>query len=177
MRAPRTPRVFVDVTEEKIRSAVTADSSHCMIAESLRSARPDAASVAVDLQTIRFSDKSRGLRYTYLTPRSVQIELLRFEEGILPSPFQFVLRGGHVTAIHPKKSMSDSTKEKLRALAKARIRTGETKGSSPNRVGGKTAPVSRLGNRRGFGLRGLGRAPELKGVPSEMLNHSVELKP
>src|SRR5437773_7361451 len=95
-RSPKSPRVIVKVTPDIIRQSVTADSSHCMIAEALRTAVPTAHQIAVDVQTIRFSDPKRRLRYVYLTPRIAQVPLLQFDQGILPEPFEFWLRGAQV---------------------------------------------------------------------------------
>src|SRR5688572_22178065 len=79
-RTPRAPRVIVNVTQEMIDRSMVKDSSHCMIAETVRAAVPSAQYVAVDIQTIRFSDPKRRLRYTYLTPRIAQVPIVQFDQ-------------------------------------------------------------------------------------------------
>src|SRR5258707_2331325 len=97
MSSPRSPKVTIEITPDLIESSKERDSSHCMIAEAVKKAYLGAAFVSVDLQTIRFSDHNKGLRYTYLTPRSAQIALIEFDQGTTPEPFSFQLRGGQVT--------------------------------------------------------------------------------
>lgn len=75
------PRPTVQVTRQIIEAAKRRDSSHCMIAEAIKLAVPNATSVAVDLQTIRWTDRERNLRYIYLTPRIGQINLVKFDQG------------------------------------------------------------------------------------------------
>jgi hypothetical protein len=153
---PKSPQVRVDVTEEIIRESMQADSSHCMIAEAVKKARPKATRVAVDLATIRFSDPELGLRYTYLTPRTAQTPLLQFDSGMVPEPFSFMLGRGHVTRM----SRSKKTKATTKSLSRARLvtREGVVGGKVPDRVGGRPLPTFR-GNRREFGIRGLGKVP------------------
>jgi hypothetical protein len=98
-RVPHGPRVDVNVTKPIMDLSKGRNSSHCMIAEALRDARPDAASISVDLQTIRFSLPNRRLRYTYLTPRIAQLALIKFDQGQMPEPFSFSLKGAHVTSM------------------------------------------------------------------------------
>jgi len=164
----------VEVTRNLIEDAVAADSSHCMIAEAIKIAQPGAVKVSVDIATLRFSDPVKQLRYTYLTPQVAQVALLRFDEGILPDPYRFTLMGAHITAMRKSRPQTEERREKSRAaLAKARLvaRSGHTL----DRVGGKTPPTMSHARRRGFGVRGLGRAPELRGVPAEMLNNAPDL--
>lgn len=170
MRHPKSPQVAVSVTNEIINTSISADSSHCMIAEAVRAARPDAKAVAVDLQTIRFSDPQKGLRYIYLTPRIAQVPLLLFDQGIKPDPFDFVLRRGHVTNMagnrvkrgpqtrdHAKKTKAASAKAiAVRRLSSAKLVTRDSGNQTVDVVGGKPAPRTSFGNRRSFGLRALG---------------------
>jgi len=177
-RRPRSPRVVVDVTREIIEESIRADSGHCMIADSIKVALPEVTRVSVDFQSIRFSDPKKGLRYIYLTPRIAQVPLLRFDEGIRFEPFRFLLRGGQVVAMAgrkvPRGKPTDESKDKYKAsLAKAILVTREGSSRVPERVGGK-APPSSASKRRLFGLRGMGRPPELEGVPAEMLGVESE---
>src|SRR5271170_4180133 len=96
------PRVAIAVTRDIIEDAVVRDSSHCMIAQAVRSAVPNAKSISVDLQTIRWSDAELGLRYTYLTPRVAQVALIDFDQAKSPKEFAFQLRQGQVTRMSTK---------------------------------------------------------------------------
>lgn len=147
---PRSPRVMVAVTTEHIAEAVPRDSGHCMIAEAVKSAYPGAGRVSVDLQTIRFSDYSKGVRYTYLTPRVAQVALIQFDQGIRPEPIGFTLRQGLVT----RAGRSTGGAKAPDVLAKSDLRL-EGSTSSIRRVGGRTPPVGAIGARRSFGLRSL----------------------
>ena len=181
---PRAPRVRLDVTADVIRDSKTRDSSHCMVAEAVRIAYPDAQNVAVDIQTIRFSDFKKGFRYVYLTPRVAQEAIIRFDQGDTPEPFRLQLRHGQVAlAGHRVASRHLSEKEQAErkaareALLKARLidanplvaaapapadpdaAPGEETvkdWGSPQRIGGKTPPIH-TGLRREFGLRAFGR--------------------
>lgn len=90
-RYPRSPKVIIEVTREIIEESKTRSSSHCMIAEAVKASVPGAQSVAVDLQTIRWTDSARGLRYIYLTPRIGQVSLIDFDQGVTPEPFEMKL--------------------------------------------------------------------------------------
>jgi hypothetical protein len=93
----RAPQVKVEVTREMIADATRGDSGHCMIAEAIKAAVPAARFVSVDLQTIRFTDREQGLRFTYLTPRRGMLALIDFDQGREPEPFSIRLIGGQVT--------------------------------------------------------------------------------
>ena len=71
--------VTIKVTDEDIETAVPKDSGHCAIADAIARQIPGAQRVAVDLQTIRWSDDDN--RYTYLTPRKAQQFLVAFDQG------------------------------------------------------------------------------------------------
>ncbi len=86
-RGKRAPQLDFPVTAEIIEDAVPQDSAHCMIADALKAAMPEAQSVSVDLATIRFTDPKRGRRYIYLTPIPAQVALLDFDKGDKPEPF------------------------------------------------------------------------------------------
>lgn len=103
-RAPRAPKLTVNVTAEHIERSMKRNSSHCMIAEAVLTAFPKARSVAVDLQSIRFTDPVRGLRFVYFTPRIGQLALLDFDQGVKPKPLSFVLVKGAVRRAAPRPS-------------------------------------------------------------------------
>jgi len=169
-KRPRAPKITLVITDELIEDAIPRDSSHCLWAEAVKSAYPSAQRIAVDLATIRFSDPTRGLRFTYLTPRAAQVALVQFDQGVKPVPHSVQLRNGHVTrmAQKAKKLISPAQVEQRRkagekgrnvqaktrsALAKTSLRHSGG-GGVPDRVGGKTPPIG-AGRIRSFGLRGL----------------------
>jgi hypothetical protein len=92
-RYPRAPTLVVAVSKSQIDDSTRKDSSHCMIAEALKLSVKSAGkpitegTVSVDLQTIRYTDPERGLRYTYLTPRIAQVALVNFDQGRPVEPF------------------------------------------------------------------------------------------
>ena len=176
VRTPKAPNLRIQVTQKLIEEAIPKDSGHCMIADAVGVALPDSTHRAIDLQTIRVTDPSKGLRYTYLTPRIAQEALVRFDMGIKPPPFSFLLRGGQVTRANAKqfrKKESDPKKLEVRrkgaakmiALNRARLKNRTRPGLSatevPDRVGGKTPPVARhadgvpYSRRREFGVRAM----------------------
>lgn len=184
LRKPSSPKIKVVVGEDIIRNSVSRDSSHCMIAEALKASYPEGSSVSVDIQTIRVSNPKKRLRYTYLTPRLAQVSLIKFDQGLMPEPFEFSLRHGQVTKMIDSKparamaradrvvseKMSQSRHENLAkaqrsnpVLTKASLRDSDGKGTVPDRIGGRTPPLSRtkdgvpFSKRRAFGLRGMDR--------------------
>ena len=95
-----------EVTDDLVAAATVRDSSHCVVADAIRSARPDVQLVSVDLQTIRFTNKKTKKRYTYLTPPACQQTLIAFDQGDSIEPFGFYLGPPiHVDAakLRPKK--------------------------------------------------------------------------
>lgn len=169
-RRPKAPQVTISVTDTMIEQAKPRDSQHCMIADALKAAYPTAQRISVDLATIRFTDPEKGLRYTYLTPRSVQSELVKFDLGKVTDPFQFRVRQGQVTRSGRK---GDEIKDKARqeagrkggAISAERLRKQSLRRSHnavSERVGGKAPPIQRdtvtkvpFSRRRAFGLRAL----------------------
>ncbi|MBO0736559.1 MAG: hypothetical protein J2P48_08325 [Alphaproteobacteria bacterium] len=182
-KIPRSPVITVNVTKEIFEASKQADSSHCMIASALKAAFPGAKGVSVDLQTIRFSDPDKRLRYIYLTPRLAQIGIIDFDQGHEVEPFSFRLAGGHVinmfgqkptdlsgTKIDPRAGAPTPTKVAFRGkrarevttharrqatLAKQGLRPGDGKTSVPERVGGRSPPRTPFSRRRAFGLRAI----------------------
>lgn len=161
MKYPLGPRVQVHVTKEALTKAVTADSSRCWIAESIKAAVPNATRVAVEISTTRFTDPERGLRYVYLTPYKAQEALLEFDEGTPPAPFTFILKNAHVTRAggpHTKEGRDkEAAARKARLLrsresvpTKATLANGHSR-ELPRRVGGRRPPQLRVMRR--FGVR------------------------
>ena len=173
LRYPRAPRLKISISKAVFEQAKRADSSHCMIAEAIKASVPYAKSISVDLQTIRFSDRERRLRYVYLTPRIAQIGVIEFDQGHDIEPFDFILTGAHVIAMASRVKtvegliadpitgamketrvlMKASRVEKMN-LAKQGIRPSHH-GAVPERVGGRAPPSVPFSRRRAFGLRAI----------------------
>ena len=170
-RFPSAPRVKVLVTKEHIAAALPANSGHCMVADAIRDALKDAGrafdnrTVSVDLQTCRFSDPTVGFRYWYLTPRSVMASLCRFDQGALPEPFGFELRGGSVARMggprggHPLRKPKDKGDRGEPQLVGGSAHSG----TIPRRVGG--APPPQMRARREFGVRAFDGLPPMQAAP------------
>lgn len=171
--SPKGPRFRVVVTQDVIDRSVKRDSKHCMIAEGIKSVFPNARHIAVDVATIRFSDPDTGLRYTYLTPRGAQKEIVKFDQGESTQPFRFELRGAQITESKStnniKKKLTekqikayDENARKMReVLRSGSLRAPTGNGTVPDRLGGDPPPLQRNGDglpfsrRRAFGLRAL----------------------
>ena len=149
--------VRIEVLQETIDEAETRSSSHCMIAESIKKSLPHVTYVAVDMMTIRWTDPTTGLRYTFLTPRKVAISLINFDQGVATHPYGFTLgrpaqirrsgwKAGHPNTERRSDLEIDSkTGEKKKRPVRARI---NSKGSI---IGGSAIP--QMSSRREFGMR------------------------
>lgn len=173
-RHPRSPRLIVHVDKATIGESVRRDSSHCMIAEAIKQEYPNASQCSVDLQTIRFSDKKRNVRFVYLTPTVAQRAIVLFDDGKMPEPFAFKLRGAQVIKgatqeQRDRKAEADRKRflryKKLgwvdahgRYLGKPggnrrkliRREGQKNRGTVPEVVGGKAPPLSRGRNDTGI---------------------------
>lgn len=160
----------VAVTTDVIEQSIRADSGHCMIADAIKQQIPGASRVSVDLQTIRFSDRKKGLRYIYLTPPECQAALVNFDQGIDPEPFTFQLlaRKASTTPIRAASKKANETAKRKRptAAGKTEIVDAANGAAMFVRRGGAQPPVAVLahdvqrGRIRSFGVRNLG--PRLK---------------
>ncbi len=173
----RAPRLTVEVTAELIRDSKKRDSSHCMIAESIKATFPGAAHISVDLQTIRFTDPKKGLRYTYLTPRKAQVAIVLFDQAKPFDPFSIRLRGGQVTRggtgqrrkLQPlseaqREQRAEATKRSAE-LARGRMAPSvdNPERGVPEKIGGKAPPTMKMrdgsdipfSRRREYGVRAL----------------------
>lgn len=185
-----SPRIVVRVTQEDIDFGKRRNSNHCPNAEAVRRAASEVlgetvTSVAVDLQTIRFSVPGRRLRYVYLTPRPAQTLVIDFDQGNEPKPVGFLLRSGQVTYMGSNHQATkageipySATKEGIRELHKAKKEKEKTQPkategrgrhkatlthhpvdcitSIPGISGGRTPPIHKAAKNRGFGLRRFG---------------------
>lgn len=147
-----TRRIHIAITQEIINNAVVRDSAHCVIADAIHAAIPEAKRISVDLQTIRFTVNNE--RVVFLTPAPQQSLLVRFDQGVLPTPGDMYLshaiqrvpaRGRD--ADHPQQPKTTTVKRKGKDRAELEITV----------EGGRLPPTAALSNRRGrrrtFGLR------------------------
>jgi hypothetical protein len=77
-------RAEISVLDRHFDEAMEKNSSHCAIAFAIRDAIPYARHIAVDLQTIRWTDPrpGRGVRYVFLTPAAAQHNvIIPFDQG------------------------------------------------------------------------------------------------
>jgi len=156
-KRPRGPVIYVSITPEILERAKRANSRQCMIAEAIKEAYPGASSVAVDIQTCRFTAPEKGLRYVYLTPRVTQMALLDFDQGIDPKPFEFTLKLAQVLRSRQgyKKFKEDNSPGTSDPLSKPYTRFlsgGGSAGNNPVRTGGRAPPQMKMW--RKFGLKG-----------------------
>jgi len=162
LKGASSPRVKVQVTQDHIDTSVPKNSGHCMIADAVQDARPDARFIAVDLATIRFSEGGR--RYVYLTPRKAQSKLLEYDAGKMTGPFDFRIEDAQVLQSGGQKRGGTKL-----------VTNHKGGGTIPVRVGGQAPPTGPLagaarsdgrpaesvrnlktGQRREFGLRSMG---------------------
>ncbi len=107
------PWAKVKVGRVHIANAIKGDASHCMIAEAIREKFPNARWVLVDIQSIRWTVRSEGKRYIFLTPRAAQKALLKFDHGESVAPFDIRLENPNWKLIHPA-IRRPTTKAKLK---------------------------------------------------------------
>jgi hypothetical protein len=75
-------RCEISVLQKHIDEALRANSSHCAIAMAMADALPNARRISVDLQTIRWTDCKKGIRYCFLTPHIAQTDvIIPFDQG------------------------------------------------------------------------------------------------
>jgi hypothetical protein len=82
-------RLSIQVTDADIEKAMRNDSMVCVVAQAIARSIPDAHRIAVDVQTIRWSDREG--RHVYLTPYAVQGYIVAFDAGDEIHPFGFAL--------------------------------------------------------------------------------------
>ncbi len=86
-------KIVIEVTPDLLERATRRDSQHCMIAEAIKRKDPERyTQVYVDLQTIRWSDRKTGKRYTALTPTIAAQLLVDFDKGEVLEPVTFAAK-------------------------------------------------------------------------------------
>jgi hypothetical protein len=153
----------VKVTDQHFEDAIRNNSGHCAIGNAVEDSIPGASRVTVDLQTIRWSDPVRRLRYMALTPRSAQCALINWDQGLRPAAFSFNIRHAQIAHMRGTRFSRNEGTEPLKSHKHVRSRHVPKKGSKlllkpngdydvrPVKLGGKMPP--RMGLRRAFGLR------------------------
>lgn len=165
---PKSPKVTISITKELIEASKVRNSSHCMIAQAVKEAFPTASRVMVDLQSVRFTDPKKGLRYTYLTPERAKNALIEFDQGRIPPPFTCTLAKAHITRANIKnlgveekaaiKNVSgrDPRNRPVIVHRKNKVDNRPPRGSGgciPELIGGRPPPIGKFATLRRFGLR------------------------
>jgi hypothetical protein len=65
-------KATISILQRHIDEAMEKNSSHCATAEAIREQVPEARFISVDLQTIRWTDAIKKVRYVFLTPHAIQ---------------------------------------------------------------------------------------------------------
>jgi hypothetical protein len=93
-------RAEISVEQKHIDEALRANSSHCAIAMAIADAVPNARRISVDLQTIRWTDSKKGVRYCFLTPSIAQTDvIIPFDQGEVCKPVTFRMKPAFVTRV------------------------------------------------------------------------------
>jgi hypothetical protein len=129
-RPHRTTRIEIKIDQDVIAEGIRRNSAYCVIAAALKKAIPTATAIRVDLRTIRWSDKSKGERYIYLTPTAGQQTICDFDQGHTGRllPYTLRLRDGQII--------------QMRTAERDRISQGKGKGSGNSTRKRKTLVVT-----------------------------------
>jgi len=138
----------------EIETAMTKASGHCMVAQAIKRTFPDVMNVLVDFQTIRFSDKRKGVRYTYLTPANVMAILLAWDQGIKPKPFSFKLRDANISSMRMREKLRGKSK-RVHKFGKKKLAPQKRSDKPRTVIGGSPPPVLPSGKNRIFGSHNL----------------------
>src|SRR5262245_53549082 len=128
-----------------------------MVADAIKEAFPNAIRIRVDMQTIRWTDPVRKLRYIHLTPARAQQYVINFDAGDTIKPFRFRLsRQGRQTI--PMVQMPAEVQKALHEKhprKKAKMKMSEDGKMVVEKIGGKAPPMLGPSTVRGYGIRGL----------------------
>ncbi len=140
-------KLKVEVSAMELATAEKKDSRYCMIAEAIRRLYPELRNVQVDTQAIRVTDRVRREQLTFMTPGTVQVAIVRFDEGDAVRPFEFECREPRV--------------RKMRSLGEAKNGTHVARGKQSGVPKTRSkAGAYRIGRLRVHGLKAVGRAAE-----------------
>jgi hypothetical protein len=160
----RLPRHKIEVDAETIQTACRRNDNHCMISEAVRKAVKGATLITSDFDTIRFSIKSQGLRYSYRTPQNARQALALFDAGETPAAFTLRLKNGQVYSLrHKVKDRQEKGHGYQHKLGEAKFEVKNSGGKgklnlTTEIIGGEAPPVRRPkhgshSSIRKFGLR------------------------
>jgi hypothetical protein len=122
-------RAGIAVRQQHLDAALRANSSHCAIAMAIKDAVPDAKHIAVDLQTIRWTNPKRGVRYCFLTPAVAQHSvIIPFDQGETCKPVTFRMKPAFVVRMGAKRRHTPDP-ERLRGTG---LRVAEEQAHLPN---------------------------------------------
>jgi hypothetical protein len=158
-------RAEIAVEQGHIDEALRANSSHCAIAMAIAAAVPHARRIAVDLQTIRWTDPKRGVRYVFLTPHVAQTEvIIPFDQGEECHPVTFKMRPAFVTRAGRKFARHTPEPEQLKGTGlKVADPWNDEKACTESLAadhGAPAAPLPKLGRPKGV----LDKKPRQRGT-------------
>jgi hypothetical protein len=128
-------RAEISVLDKHLAAAMRANSSHCAIAMAIADAVPWARRISVDLQTIRYTDTKRGVRYVFLTPHVAQQDvIIPFDQGEECKPVTFRMKPAFVVKAGARYARHTPDNEQLKD---AKLKVSEEQphiGETPNRA-------------------------------------------
>lgn len=143
-----SPTLTLAITEENWEKAMRSNSGGCLVADAIKRQYPNLTNPVVDMATVRATDKARGVRYTYLTPPSIQHCLLAFDQG-WPQPVQEVVvrRAVKIDAVTRGREATAKKAERLAELSAKKARgeelTAGEKGALSRLLGVAARPTAR----------------------------------
>ena len=141
-----SPRLTIRIDPEKVDEAVQSNSGGCLVADAIRAQHPEYTGVVVDMATTRFSDRKKGVRYTYLTPATAQLCLLSFDQG-WPNPVEEVLLKRAVKIV-PSRLHGQHSRSRRRPSGRERIEQLEAKRLTDGLNRREQASLARMRNPR-----------------------------
>ena len=124
-----SPTLKLAITDEQWERAKRASSGGCLIADAIKTQYPEYSSVSVDMATVRFSDRKRGVRYTYLTPEAARLSLLYFDQGWPNYTDQVTIKGAvqivPITVSRQALAKQAERREERRAFYEDKLANGE----------------------------------------------------
>jgi hypothetical protein len=153
------PRLDVQITPENWDRAVRSSSGGCLIADAIKQQYPQFSHVAVDMATIRITDREAGYRYIYLSPDEAQHLLLAYDQG-WSQPFDRVRTRKPVQIVPITRTQSGShsieRRREASAIRKAELEEKEARGE--DMTPSEKASLTRLRNPKPRQPRPTGRA-------------------
>jgi hypothetical protein len=157
-----SPYLRLEISEEDWERAKRSKSGVCLIADAIKKQYPQFSHPTVDMQTIRFSDREAGQRYTYLTPEGAQRVLLSFDQGWRQLANKITLQRAVKISPITRSSADRLTKTARREARKAELEAKIEQGEELTR-GEKTA-YTRITNAKPAPERPTNHGPaEVKG--------------